>query len=96
LGDHSAQAHFDLGLRCAKSIYKKVFFAGDQAEDFAKGFNSHNSSTKLSVVKTISPEWIQEIRQAAQDCDLIAFKASRGMELEKVLEQLSGIKTSKS
>jgi UDP-N-acetylmuramoyl-tripeptide--D-alanyl-D-alanine ligase len=96
LGDHSPQAHFDLGLRCAKSNYKKVFFAGDQAEDFAKGFKSFNSEANPSVVKTVSPEWIQEIRLAAQDCDLIAFKASRGMELEKVLEQLSGTKTSKS
>ncbi|NCC87362.1 MAG: UDP-N-acetylmuramoyl-tripeptide--D-alanyl-D-alanine ligase [Clostridia bacterium] len=86
LGSISAQAHYDSGVQVAQNKIDMLFTFGKKSNNsvkaaqkngiaFAQGFDNKN-------------ELIKKLEDTLKDGDTVLFKASRGMELEEVIEAL--------
>ncbi|WIY81649.1 UDP-N-acetylmuramoyl-tripeptide--D-alanyl-D-alanine ligase [Propionimicrobium sp. PCR01-08-3] len=84
LGEVSGKLHFEVGELAARLGYTEIVAVGAFAEDLAQGARSAGGSSRVA-----------EARDAAdslnlQSSDVVLVKASRGLRLEKVAEQLIG------
>ncbi len=86
LGTFSEQAHEEAGERAASIPFEAVYFVGQFAKSFQKGFEKiRKGVTFLSSLK-VDPNISQQLLGMLRSEDLISIKGSRGMELEHVLD----------
>jgi UDP-N-acetylmuramoyl-tripeptide--D-alanyl-D-alanine ligase len=81
LGDFAETMHYELGRRAAQTGVKNVLFMGDNAADFISGAAEENLSveifTDFDAASSIISKW---------PVKYIFFKASRGLEFEKLVQ----------
>jgi UDP-N-acetylmuramoyl-tripeptide--D-alanyl-D-alanine ligase len=87
LGQLSQSAHYDVGKLAAAVPVDTLFLLGEYAGQVAQGAQAQGMS-KTAIVIGNSPEHLaQELAKSIQPHDLVLFKASRGMALEKVIDE---------
>ena len=85
LGELSQIFHEQLGKSVATVNFEKVFFYGDDFASFAKGLSEGGYKGKTFIEKDFSENLAKSLSQGLKSGDLITFKASRGMRLERML-----------
>jgi UDP-N-acetylmuramoyl-tripeptide--D-alanyl-D-alanine ligase len=86
LGSFSEQAHEEAGEKAAAINFEGVWYIGEYATAFWKGFEKLRKPTHKFTSPKVDPGIAREFLNLVQEGDLVSLKASRGMELEKVLE----------
>ncbi len=85
LGSHADQLHEEIGQRAASVAFNAVWYVGDHAGAFWRGYESVRKPeiafTSARVESGISAKFLALLKSG----DFLAIKGSRGMELEKVL-----------
>lgn len=88
LGDESEKYHFHLGVELAHFSLEHVFLVGPETGPIYEGAISAGASgKKFSLFKSVN-EILPELKTYAIKGNVILFKGSRGMSLEKALEGL--------
>jgi UDP-N-acetylmuramoyl-tripeptide--D-alanyl-D-alanine ligase len=85
LGSFSEQAHEEAGERAASINFNGVWFIGDYAKSFWKGFEKVRKVAHAFSSPKIDPATAKKFLELVKSGDLIAIKGSRGMQLENVL-----------
>jgi UDP-N-acetylmuramoyl-tripeptide--D-alanyl-D-alanine ligase len=85
LGDQSQHFHHLIGLKASNVNFTKIFFYGDDYENFQKGVKESGFKGEVHVQKDFSDEFAQKLKKSIQADDLVVFKASRGPKLERML-----------
>lgn len=88
LGEHSADAHFEVGSLAASKA-DLIFAAGNWAGSVKngaaeKGFSKEN----IYIFKTV-PELAHELKEKLNSGDMLLVKGSRGMRMEQIVAELS-------
>jgi len=86
LGEISAEAHRDLGRRVAKSGLDVLLAVGIEAEGIAEGAREKRSSVQIECFATPA-EAAEFLKRHTRRGDAVLVKASRGVALERVLEE---------
>lgn len=86
LGSFTDSAHEEIGERAASIGFEGIWYIGQNAEAFARGLNKLAKPklflTSLDTDSTKAKEFAKNFAPG----DLVAVKGSRGMQLEKVVE----------
>jgi UDP-N-acetylmuramoyl-tripeptide--D-alanyl-D-alanine ligase len=86
LGTFSEQAHEEAGERAASIPFEAVYFVGQFAKSFRKGFEKIRKGVKFLSSAKVDQALAGEMLGFLKEGDLVAVKGSRGMELEHVLD----------
>jgi UDP-N-acetylmuramoyl-tripeptide--D-alanyl-D-alanine ligase len=86
LGSFSEQAHEEAGDRAASIPFEAVYYVGEFASAFKKGFDKSRAGTPFFTSAKVDAAAAQKMLALLADGDLLAIKGSRGMELEHVLD----------
>jgi UDP-N-acetylmuramoyl-tripeptide--D-alanyl-D-alanine ligase len=93
LGKHSAKEHGWLGQRVAKAGIDALYFLGDRAVEVRKGALRGGLRDEQIVIGRDHADIARRLRDRVKRGDWLLFKGSRGMRMEKVLQELKGGKT---
>ncbi len=85
LGQYSEKAHESVGKMVVDSNADILFCYGEQAKYIAKG--AQNSKVQINCFEDIN-ELVNELVKTVSKGDVVVFKASHGMHLEKAIEGL--------
>jgi UDP-N-acetylmuramoyl-tripeptide--D-alanyl-D-alanine ligase len=85
LGELSSQFHEQLGRSVASVEFENVFFYGDDHTSFAKGLAGGGFQGKSYIQKEFSESLAITLSLSLKSGDLVTFKASRGLRLERML-----------
>lgn len=87
MGEASSDVHFEIGKKAAVVGFREIGFVAGAFEDFKKGLQAGGYEGEI--------KWFQKAAEASQwlssrlqEGDLLAVKASRGVELEKAVSPL--------
>lgn len=88
LGDYEEAGHIQVGEKAAAANVDLLIAIGQRAGLIAEG--AANAGMKVENIKTYTDKEtaLDHIKKAIEAEDIILFKASRGMELEKIIRQL--------
>lgn len=89
LGDLSSKLHFELGQNTARENFNTVFFMGTDAQSFTEGFRQANGKALLITQNEYSEDFKNKVSVSAELNDTIFAKASRGTQIEKLLNKFS-------
>jgi UDP-N-acetylmuramyl pentapeptide synthase len=87
LGDSTHFFHQQLGAFLTKLNLSAVFLMGPHAHVVAESARSHGMSQNILHSSTDHQQVARQLDQYARAHDVILFKGSRGMQIEKCLEQ---------
>lgn len=87
LGEYSRRIHMEIGERLANSTIDKVYIIGQEASKLKEKYENEKFIYK-ETHDDIAVELINEIKEG----DVVLFKASRGMKLEKIVDKIVGKK----
>jgi UDP-N-acetylmuramoyl-tripeptide--D-alanyl-D-alanine ligase len=90
LGKHSAREHRQLGQEAAGVGLDALFLLGGEAEQVRRGALQGGMRAEQIVVGRDHGDLARQLHARAKKGDWLLFKGSRGMQMEKVLEQLKG------
>ncbi len=90
LGRHSRRQHWELGKTAAKAKLDQLYLLGPQAHAVRLGALSSGMAAAKIIVGKDHGDIATRLRGCAQAGDWLLVKGSRGMEMEKVLDQLTG------
>jgi UDP-N-acetylmuramoyl-tripeptide--D-alanyl-D-alanine ligase len=90
LGKHSAREHRQLGQEAAGVGLDALFLLGREAEQVRRGALQGGMRAEQIVVGRDHGDLARQLHALAKKGDWLLFKGSRGMQMEKVLEQLKG------
>lgn len=88
LGDGSREAHFELGRHAQLSGIKELVVVGEFAEDMAAGAREEGLGRAHIHAYPDRVPVAELLRDFLREGDLVLIKGSRGVELEKVVEEL--------
>lgn len=88
MGEMANEVHRELGEVMATKGFTEVVFVGPSSQAFSEGMKSGNYSKGLHLFDSYKNGLAQVIQPMIDRDDIILIKASRGMELERVLEEL--------
>jgi UDP-N-acetylmuramoyl-tripeptide--D-alanyl-D-alanine ligase len=86
LGQLSQSAHYDVGKLAAAVPVNALFLLGEYAEYMAQGAQAQGMLKTAIVIGNSAAHLAQELAKSIQPHDLVLFKASRGMAIEKVID----------
>jgi UDP-N-acetylmuramoyl-tripeptide--D-alanyl-D-alanine ligase len=86
LGEFSEKAHEEAGERAASVQFQAVYFVGQFANSFQRGFEKIRKGVTFLSSPKVDPSISQQLLGMLRSEDLISIKGSRGMELEHVLD----------
>lgn len=87
LGTMSEQLHREVGEYMAKSGVDMAVCVGDHARIIADSANKIGMNCKYAATKA---EAVEYLRSTMRKGDILLFKGSRGMKVEKIIESLYG------
>jgi UDP-N-acetylmuramoyl-tripeptide--D-alanyl-D-alanine ligase len=90
LGRKSRQQHFQLGKQVADAGLDRLYLLGAQARVVRKGALQGGIPPERIVIGKDHAEIARRLRSHVKPGDWLLFKGSRGMKMEKVLDQLKG------
>ena len=85
LGSYLESFQKKVALKLSESEVSLVWFIGSQADSFAQALKEVNCSARLYFSKCFDPAIAEEILSILGPSVSLAFKASRKMQMEKVL-----------
>ncbi len=88
LGEISKKSHIEVGKFVARAGINLLFTCGSQAMGYIEGAESQGMERCLYYTDRV--QLAQAVHSAIRPGDVVWFKASRGMELEKVLALIYG------
>jgi UDP-N-acetylmuramoyl-tripeptide--D-alanyl-D-alanine ligase len=86
LGQISQSAHYDIGKRAAEISIEKLFLLGEYANDVSQGAQATGMAETNIFIGDSHEQLADELAKHIKQQDIILFKASRGMAMEKVIE----------
>ena len=86
LGPISSSAHYHVGELAAEVPVSRLFLLGEYAPDIAQGAQAAGLAAAQICIGASHAELAAELAHYVQPRDLLLFKASRGMTLEKVID----------
>ncbi len=86
LGEHSRQAHLDIGALAAQSGLSLLVAVGEHGKLLADGAVSHGLEAHRVVPVTDAVQAADLLRWLLRDGDFVLLKGSRGVKLETILE----------
>lgn len=89
LGEQTEALHAELGERTAGTGFDEVVFIGPSAAAFRRGFAAVNTKTQLLATTEVQAPTIKALAAKLAAGDFVLIKGSRGMSLEKVLQELA-------
>ncbi|MFP5519115.1 MAG: UDP-N-acetylmuramoyl-tripeptide--D-alanyl-D-alanine ligase [Bdellovibrionia bacterium] len=89
MGEQSGALHFELGQVVAKAKLDTVFFIGKPHQEFKKGLESESFKGQILAQAEFSGALAEQLGSAVGAGDLVVFKGSRGMKLERFLSSLN-------
>jgi UDP-N-acetylmuramoyl-tripeptide--D-alanyl-D-alanine ligase len=90
LGKHSAKEHRRLGQAAAKAVLDGLYLLGAQAEQVRRGALKGGMHAEQIVVGQDHADLARQLRARVKRGDWLLSKGSRGMQMEKVLQELAG------
>lgn len=96
LGEASEEWHRQIGSLIKTLDIDAVFLIGAYAHVVADSATSHGVSEKAIHIGTTHEQIAQTLCKKANEHDWILFKGSRGMKMERILEQFIQMKTNAS
>lgn len=91
LGEDSSRYHFHVGTEIARSPVERIFLFGDEARQVAEGAASAGAGPDRVTWSETREEIARQLRPLMTPSTVVLFKGSRGMQLEKVIEELNAI-----
>ncbi|MFN9069148.1 MAG: Mur ligase family protein, partial [Bdellovibrionales bacterium] len=85
LGELSSQFHEQLGRTVASAQFEKVFFYGDDHASFTRGLEAGGHKGDSYIAPEFSESLAKNLSKDLKSGDFVAFKASRGLRLERML-----------
>ncbi len=91
MGAHASAVHRELGEVVAKAKFDEIVFVGPSATDFASGLKA-GGHLKTPVLSNTYEQNLAVVKLPVLDeKDFVLIKGSRGMQLEKALEDLKPV-----
>ena len=94
LGRHSAREHRLLGKRAAdaaaKGVLDALYLLGSMSVEVRRGALQSGMREEQVIVGRDHADTARRLRERVKKGDWLLFKGSRGMKIEKVLEELKG------
>ena len=87
LGEISASAHYEVGKLAAKVPVSKLFVMGEYAQDMVRGAQEAGISAADILTGDSHTVLAEALGHHAVSGDVVLVKASRGMVMERVLEE---------
>lgn len=87
LGDISAAAHAEVGELAAAVPVRALFLMGEYAGDAARGAMKAGMANSQITMAASHAEVAAQLAEVAEPGDIVLLKASRGMALERVLDE---------
>lgn len=94
LGEHSAREHRALGRRAAAAALDGLYLLGPQSTEVRKGALRGGIRAEQIIVGHDHNDLARRLHARVKRGDWLLFKGSRGMRMEKVLEEFKGGKAS--
>lgn len=91
LGTYSEQAHKEVGEYVAKKALDYLFTFGREAENIALAAMNAGMDKNKVFIFLDQEELFNQLQMLVDSNDMILFKASRGMHLEKTVEKLEEV-----
>ncbi len=88
LGMISRSVHYEVGKLAAEVPVDRLFLLGEYASDVSQGALDAGMSAALIIIGDSHKHLSSELANHIQEGDIVLIKASRGMTMEKVTEQL--------
>lgn len=88
LGKHSAKAHRELGREAARASLAGLYLLGREADRVRLGALEGGLKPEQIVIGRDHADLARRLRERVKRGDWLLFKGSRGMKMEKVLQQL--------
>ena len=88
LGYKSSFFHQELGQKVGSLSFKNVFFIGAFQKDFEEGLKRSLFKGKYRLFKEYGHECVRQMASLLNENNFLAVKASRGMRLERVVDDL--------
>ncbi len=85
LGSFADQAHEEAGERAASVNFSGIWYVGEYAKSFWRGFEKVRKVETALTSQKVDPNVALKLLGMLKSGDLVAIKGSRGMELENVL-----------
>ncbi len=90
LGRHSAREHRALGKRAADAAIDSLYLLGPQSAEVCKGALRAGMRAEQIIIGRDHADIAERLRERVKRGDWLLFKGSRGMKMEKILEELKG------
>lgn len=85
LGEHSFNAHVEIGSLVATSGFSEVYFIGDDHESFLKGLKAANFEGEMFIQKEFTEDIGKKLGQSLKTGDIVVIKGSRGAGTERFI-----------
>jgi len=91
LGAQSAKEHRELGRVAAQANIHQLYLLGAQAQQVRRGALRAGMKADQVIIGTDHRDIANRLRPQARRGDWLLIKGSRGMKMEKVLQELKGV-----
>jgi UDP-N-acetylmuramoyl-tripeptide--D-alanyl-D-alanine ligase len=91
LGEHAQHAHRNIGAKAAKSGLRLLVAVGQAARWIAEGAVDAGMETHCVLPVLNATEAAESLHSLVREGDMVLIKGSRGLRLEKILEQFGSI-----
>jgi len=89
MGEHSEKVHEEIGRKLGEGEYELIWYIGSKGESFQEGLKSSGGKEKTIISTTYDEKVAVQVGNMLQTGDIVLLKGSRGMKLERVLQQWS-------
>ena len=93
MGAAAPEVHRELGALIGTKDFEYIFFIGPSEAEFSSGVKSSDFKKTLLVTNTYKKNLALIVQPVIDRDDVVLIKASRGMELERILEELEPVET---
>jgi UDP-N-acetylmuramoyl-tripeptide--D-alanyl-D-alanine ligase len=91
MGQAAGEVHRELGAQVGALGFDHIVFVGPSHVEFEAGVKSSQFQNNLLVTETYKNNLALSVQPVIDRDDLVLIKASRGMELERILEELGPV-----
>jgi UDP-N-acetylmuramyl pentapeptide synthase len=92
LGEHTGKEHRGLGRFAARAKIHQLYLLGEQAPQVRSGALSAGMKSHQVIIAADHGDIVRRLREQLRRGDWLLVKGSRGMKMEKVLQELKGVK----